>query len=91
VIDAVGNTVGDADADRRAWADDVLRSLCHLAELERGILTLSYFDQLTQAEIAARLGIPVSLVRRHAASGLQLLAGHLESSSVVTDLASRAL
>jgi DNA-directed RNA polymerase specialized sigma24 family protein len=78
VIDIIDN----ADADRRAWAADVLGSLCHLAELQRGILTLSYFDRLTQAEIAVRLGIPVSLVRRHAASGLQLLAGHLEPSSV---------
>ena len=47
-----------ASPDRLAFVADTLRALGVLTSVQREVLTLSYFAELTQDEVADRLGIP---------------------------------
>jgi RNA polymerase sigma-70 factor, ECF subfamily len=54
----------DADRDGKALADLFFRSvLAGFAEDDRRLLGLRYFEDLTQVEIAARLGVPEGTVK----------------------------
>ncbi len=65
--------------DRAADAAHTGRALATLTMSQRQVLVLSYFDQLTQAQIAARLRVPQAMVRVAAASGLRRLAAAIEA------------
>lgn len=69
---------GDETADRYAWAADLHQALDLLPEPQSQVLRLAYFDHLTQAEIAARLSIPLGTVKTRTARGMQRLAALLE-------------
>lgn len=58
-----------------AVADEMLLAdaLSHLPTPQRHTLELSYWDGLTQAEVAERLGIPLGTVKSHQRRGLQRL------------------
>ncbi len=59
----------DAEAVRVALAD--------LPDEQREALVLAYFGDLTQAQIAERLGVPLGTVKARSFRGLRRLAAHL--------------
>lgn len=67
---------GRETVDRFADAADVRALMGRLPEHERTVLELAYFAELTQREIAERLGVPLGTVKARAARGTQRL-GHL--------------
>jgi RNA polymerase sigma factor (sigma-70 family) len=61
-------------AERYARASEVRGALQRLPEEQREVLTLAYFGELTQTEIAERLGVPLGTVKARAFRGLRRLA-----------------
>ena len=84
---ALGRPVGfgdaaDAPADvaERRWVRAVVRTaLDEMPDAERQALELAYDDELTQAEIAQRLGWPIGTVKTRTRRALQRLRAILES------------
>ena len=64
-------------AERYAWASEVRGALERLPAAQREVLTLAYFGELTQTEIADRLGVPLGTVKARAFRGLRRLADML--------------
>jgi RNA polymerase sigma factor (sigma-70 family) len=64
-------------AERYARANQVRGALAHLPREQREALTLAYFGDLTQTEIAERLGVPLGTVKARTFRGLRRLAGIL--------------
>ncbi|MER5207730.1 sigma-70 family RNA polymerase sigma factor [Streptomyces sp. NPDC002825] len=52
--------------------------LSRLPHVQRDVLELSYFADLTQTQIAARTGMPLGTVKSHARRGLQRMRHNLE-------------
>jgi RNA polymerase sigma-70 factor, ECF subfamily len=65
-----------AESDWAAWR--VHRALAVLPEREREVLELAYWSDLSQSEIADRLGIPLGTVKTRTRSALSRLADLLE-------------
>ena len=61
-------------AERYARASEVRGALERLPKEQREVLTLAYFGELTQTEIAERLGVPLGTVKARAFRGLRRLA-----------------
>ena len=61
-------------AERYARANQVRDALVHLPREQREALTLAYFGDLTQTEIAERLGVPLGTVKARTFRGLRRLA-----------------
>lgn len=61
-------------AERYARANQVRGALAHLPREQREALTLAYFGDLTQTEIAERLGVPLGTVKARTFRGLRRLA-----------------
>lgn len=80
-----GRTLPAAEAERVRWAREVLVGLSILGADERGVLTLSYFDDLRHDAIAERLDLPPARVRTLAAGALIRLATFLETPRVLPD------
>lgn len=57
--------------------DTVIHVLHGLPRRQREVLVLRYYEQLSEAEIAATLGCSVGTVKTHASRGLQAVAQHL--------------
>lgn len=72
----------DSTADTLADRLTVAAALDVLSEPQRATLRLAFFDDLSQAEIADRLGVPLGTVKSHHRRGLARLRDHLESSHV---------
>jgi RNA polymerase sigma factor (sigma-70 family) len=68
---------GRETADRHADAADLRVALDGLAEHERTVLELAYFADLTQRQIAERLGVPLGTVKARASRGLRHLGARL--------------
>ena len=64
-------------AERYARASEVRAALERLPAEQREVLTLAYFGDLTQTQIAERLGVPLGTVKARAFRGLRRLAGIL--------------
>jgi RNA polymerase sigma-70 factor (ECF subfamily) len=64
-------------AERYARANEVRGALERLPVEQREVLTLAYFGDLTQTEIADRLGIPLGTVKARVFRGLRRLAAIL--------------
>ncbi|HSK35647.1 MAG TPA: sigma-70 family RNA polymerase sigma factor [Actinomycetota bacterium] len=64
-------------AERYARASEVRSALETLPREQREVLTLAYFGDLTQTEIAHRLGVPLGTVKARTFRGLRRLAGIL--------------
>ena len=63
-------------AERADFAEEVRRlreALATISAAQRRVLTLAYFDGLSQSEIAAHLGAPLGTVKSHARIGLAKL------------------
>ena len=61
--------------------DAVSQVLSGLAGRQRQVLVLRYYDQLSEAEIAATLGCTVGSVKTHASRGLQAVAEQLRDTT----------
>lgn len=75
-----GSQTTDVDllADRLV----VTAALDVLSEVQRATLRMSFYDGLSQPEIAHRLGLPLGTVKSHQRRGLHRLRGHLEQTHV---------
>jgi len=62
------------DAVERFWLDAALEQL---PERERLVIELAYFDDLSQSQIAAKLGLPLGSVKSWTRRGLYRLAARL--------------
>src|SRR5262245_20180681 len=70
------------DRAEQAWTSwRVHRALEALPEREREVVTLAYWSDLSQSEVAARLGIPLGTVKTRTRSALQRLATILEEEA----------
>jgi RNA polymerase sigma factor (sigma-70 family) len=79
-IEALRDIAGDDGrelAERYARANQVRGALERLPREQREVLTLAYFGDLTQTEIAQRLGVPLGTVKARTFRGLRRLAGLL--------------
>ena len=61
-------------AERYARATEVRAALERLPAEQREVLTLAYFGDLTQTQVAERLGVPLGTVKARAFRGLRRLA-----------------
>jgi RNA polymerase sigma-70 factor (ECF subfamily) len=78
-VDRPSDAPGPPDHAEQSWvAWRVHRALEQLPEGERTVLELAYWGELSQSEIADRLGIPLGTVKTRTRSGLRRLADHLE-------------
>jgi RNA polymerase sigma-70 factor (ECF subfamily) len=75
----------DASPEERAeqaWTSwRVHRALEQLPEREREVVALAYWSDLSQSEVAAKLGIPLGTVKTRTRSALQRLATILEEEA----------
>lgn len=65
----------------RAERDAVVGALRTLPDKQREALVLRYYGDLSEAEIAAAMGVSVGAVKSHLHRGKAALARHLESTS----------
>ena len=73
--DSLGNV--DQNLDRVEMRDVLAGALAHLTERERRIMTMRFFDEMSQSEIAKRLGISQMHVSRLQRAALDQLREHL--------------
>jgi RNA polymerase sigma-B factor len=84
----ISETVGgeDINLDRVEMREVLQRAMAHLTERERKILAMRFVDQMSQAEVARRLGISqmhVSRLQRAAQEQMrELLAAQAEGQSI---------
>ncbi|URM88832.1 sigma-70 family RNA polymerase sigma factor [Streptomyces sp. MRC013] len=64
-----GDTTPDAVLDRVLLAGELAR----LPPRQRQVLRMAYYEDLTQSQIASRIGIPLGTVKSHARRGLHVL------------------
>ena len=74
---------GNELIDRLTWASEVRRGLDSLGADQREALELAYFADLTQKEIADRLGVPIGTVKARMARGMQRLAERIEKGELI--------
>jgi RNA polymerase sigma-70 factor (sigma-E family) len=70
---------GDDPAGAVDLRDALLRALALLPARQRAVLVLRYFEQLSEAEIAAAVGCSAGAVKSSAARGLRHLRAHVAS------------
>lgn len=81
-VEAVGTDTGEGPEAGAVSADDtrrVLAALRSLPERQREVLALRYYLDLSEAEIAATLGISPGSVKTHAHRGIAALTDRLEA------------
>ena len=61
---------------------DIGEALAELTPAQREVLELQYREDLTQAQVAERLGIPLGTVKTRTMHGLRALARHVEERSL---------
>jgi RNA polymerase sigma factor (sigma-70 family) len=74
IRDLVGED-GRVVAERHAWAAEVRGALAQLPDHQREALEMSYFEERTQAEIAAAIGVPIGTIKARMSRGMRNLAG----------------
>jgi len=73
---AVADTSGAAEVDRRE--EDVMRIVAGLSAEQRALLALRFWCDLTEADVAAVLGVPVGTVWSRLSRTLERIRAHLE-------------
>jgi len=76
--DALESSPAPDDAWRQLEREHLEAVLRKLADRDRELLELAYFEGYTQAEIARRLGMPLGTVKRRTFDALRTLRAHLE-------------
>ena len=78
----LGESVGgtDPNLDRVEMRDVLERAMQHLNERERRIMIMRFFDEMSQSEVAKRLGISQMHVSRLQRAALEQLREHLPDS-----------
>jgi RNA polymerase sigma-70 factor (ECF subfamily) len=71
--EGLGEYVHDADADRFVARDALVAALQQLPARHRVPVVLRYFEDLTEAQTAAVMGVPVGTVKSSVARGLREL------------------
>jgi len=82
-IRSLMSTEGDALVDQLVWAAEVEHGLATLVAEQREVLVLAHFEDLTQVEIAERLGIPLGTVKARMARGMKKLAEKIERGDLL--------
>lgn len=67
-------TDGDAFVERMAWCAEVRGALASLPPEQHQAIELSYYEDMTQAEIATMLNVPLGTVKARLARGMRRLA-----------------
>jgi RNA polymerase sigma factor (sigma-70 family) len=75
-------TSGDDLVERLTRASEIRRGLATLSEEQRQTLELAFFNDMTQKEIAERLGVPIGTVKARMARGLKKMAERIEKGDV---------
>ena len=65
----------DVLVEQRDTARNLRAAMANLPESQRKVLALGYFSELSQAEIAGTLGLPLGTVKGRTRLGLEKLAG----------------
>ena len=73
---------GNQVVEQLAWAAEVRAALDQMSAEQREAIELAYFGQLTQREIAERLGIPLGTVKARVSRGLRKLAVLMEGRAL---------
>ena len=78
---SISERIGEPDPnlDRVEMRDLLEQAMAHLNERERRIMVMRFFDEMSQAEIAKRLGISQMHVSRLQRAALEQLRGYLPS------------
>ena len=76
-VAGAADTDPSAEIDRR-WTRSVVRaSLADLPDAERRVLVLAYDEDLSQSQIAARLGLPIGTVKSRTRRAMAMLRARL--------------
>ena len=67
----------ETESGAEALRLDLLRALDQLPRMQRAVLTLRFFDDLSTAEVAEVLGIPEGTVKSHSHRGCAALRGSI--------------
>lgn len=75
----VEETLADEATPNRVVDQFMVREfLAQLSDSQRQVLEMTFFDDLTQAQIAERTGLPLGTVKTHARRGLIALKRRME-------------
>jgi RNA polymerase sigma-70 factor (ECF subfamily) len=73
---------GDEFVERLAWAAEVRTALTQLSADQQEAIELSYFGDLTQQQIAAKLDVPIGTVKARMARGMRRLAALVDGGEL---------
>jgi RNA polymerase sigma-70 factor (ECF subfamily) len=71
---------GEPEASVDGW--DVAHALSRIPEAHREVLTLAYFEGLSQREISRRTGIPLGTIKSRTTAALKILRRAMEVNAV---------
>ncbi len=86
-----GAAASAADGNDRQPSPEIVDALTRLSPRQRAVIHLAYWEDLTPADIADRIGISEGSVRRHLARARQNLRSSLQAVSAETDGDRRSL
>jgi RNA polymerase sigma-70 factor (ECF subfamily) len=76
---------GRETVNRFADAADVRAAVAELPDHERVVVEMTYFEDLSQREIAARLDVPLGTVKARASRGVRRLVERMRAAEHVSD------
>jgi RNA polymerase sigma-70 factor, ECF subfamily len=76
------NVSGGPDSEASVALWDIARALSRISEEHREVLTLAYFEGLSQREISRRTGIPLGTVKSRTTAALKRLRHTMEDDTV---------
>ncbi len=73
---------GDQFVDRMVWAAEVRAAMTQLSVDQQEVIELSYYSDLTQQQIAAKLDVPIGTVKARMARGMRKLASLVDGGAL---------